>query len=147
MMRLSRMRREQPGQDGADLALAIRGALLLCVRRIGQEQLDPRPIGQRPDAGQVGGPPVDRGQVDLEVARMQDDSLRRVKGGGEPVGDRVGDRDELDVEGPDLASLAVVHRDELRPPQQARLLDAVAGQAETELGAVDRKGTAREARS
>ena len=48
---------------------------------------------------------------------------------GEGVGHRVGDRDELDVERPDLAALAVRDGDELGATEQAGLLDAVAGEA------------------
>ena len=92
---------------------------------------------QGPDPGQVGEPTVDRGEVDLEVPRVQDHPLGRVKGGGEPVGHRVGDGDELDLEGSDLASLPVDHLDELGPVGQAGLLDPVAGQPEGERGAVD----------
>ena len=54
--------------------------------------------GDRADAGQVGAAAVDRGQVELEVTRVQDHALRRVERGRERVGHRVGDRDELDVE-------------------------------------------------
>ena len=57
--------------------------------------------GQLPDAGEVGAPAVDRLQVDLEVARVQDHALGRVEGGGEGRGHRVGDGDELDLAGPD----------------------------------------------
>ena len=64
----------------------------------------------------------------------------RVKGGGEPMGHRVGDGNELHVEGTDLAPLAVAHRDELGPAQQASFLDAAARQAQGQLGAVDREG-------
>jgi hypothetical protein len=42
----------------------------------------------------------------------------------------VGDRDELAVEGPDLAPLAVLDGDQLGAVEDARLLDAVAGKAE-----------------
>ena len=130
MIRLSGWAANSRGQHRADPALAVGVALLLGVGRVGQQQADPRPVGQGPDPGQVGGPPVDRGQVDLEVARVQDHALRGVEGGGEAVGHRVGDRDELHVERPDLAPLPVAHRDELGPVEQAGLLDAVAGQAE-----------------
>ena len=106
---------EQPGQHRADLALAVGVPLLLGVGGVRQEQPDPGPIGQSPDLGQVRGSPVDGSQVDLEIAGMQDDALGRVKGGGEPMRHRMGDRDELHVEGADLAPLAVAHRDELAP--------------------------------
>ena len=72
-----------------------------------QEQADARVGGQRAHAGQVGAPAVDRVQVDLEVARVEDDALWGVEGGGEGVGHRVGDRDELDVARADAPPLAV----------------------------------------
>ena len=78
-------------------------------------------------------------EVELEVARVQDHALGRVEGGGEAVGHRVGDGDELAVEGPDPPPLAVGHRDQLGAVEQARLLDAVAGQAEGEGRPVDRE--------
>ena len=98
----------------------------------------PGPVGQRADAGQVGAPAVHRVQVELEVPRVQDDALGGVEGDGEGVGHRVGDRDELDVARADRPTLAVGHRDELGPVDQAGLLDPVAGQAEGQLRAVDR---------
>ena len=54
-------------------------------------------------------------------------------------GTRVGDGDELDVERPDHAPLAVVDDDQLGLAQQPGLLDAVAGQAERDRRAVDRE--------
>jgi hypothetical protein len=67
----------------------------------------PSVVGDGADAGQVGEAAVDRGEVELEVARVQDRALRGVERGGEAVGHRVGDGDELDVERADLAALAV----------------------------------------
>ena len=52
-------------------------------------------VGDGADAGQVGDAAVDRREVELQVARVQDHALRRVEGGGEAVGHRVGDGDEL----------------------------------------------------
>ena len=76
---------------------------------------------------EVGEAAVDRGEVELPVAGVQDHALRGVERGGEAVGHRVGDGDELDVERADLAALAVGHRDQLGLAEQAGLLDAVAG--------------------
>ena len=80
-------------------------------------------------AGQVGEPAVDRGEVELPVAGVHDHALRRVERGGEAVGHRVGDGDELDVERADLAALAVGDRDEVGVAEQPGLLDAVPRQA------------------
>ena len=52
----------------------------------------------------------------------------------------MGDRDELDVAGPDPTALAVGHRDVLGPTGQAGLVDPVPGQAQGELRAVDGDG-------
>ena len=92
------------------------------------------------DAGEVGAAVVDRREVELEVARVQDHALRRVHGDGVGVGDAVGDGDELDVErrrsgsrSPSATALSV------GAPEQAGLLDPVAGQAERQRRAVDRE--------
>ena len=64
-------------------------------------------VGDGADAGEVGEAAVDRREVELPVAGVQDHALRRVERGGEAVRHRVGDGDELDVERADLAALAV----------------------------------------
>ena len=63
-----------------------------------------------------------------------------LEGGGEAVGHGVGDGDELHVERPDLAALAIGHGDQLGLAEEPRLLDAVARQPQRERGAVDREG-------
>jgi hypothetical protein len=80
--------------------------------------------GDGADAAQVGQSTVDRREVDLEVAGVQDRALRGVERRGEPLGHRVGDREELAVERADLPALAVLHDDELGALEQAVLLDA-----------------------
>ena len=50
------------------------------------QQPDPVDGGEGADAGEVGDAPVDRGEVELEVARVQDHALRRVERDGEGVG-------------------------------------------------------------
>ena len=137
---------EDPAHGEPDRALRGREAGLLGVGRVGQEQPDPLGRGQGTDAGQVGPAAVDRLEVELEVARVQDHPLGGVEGDGEGVGHRVGDGDELDVAGTDPQPLAVGHRHEARPAGEARLVDPVAGQAEGELGAVDGELAGREAR-
>ena len=52
---------------------------------------------------------------------VEDDALGGVDGDGEAVRHRVGDRDELDVERPDPAALAVEDGDQLGAVEQARL--------------------------
>ena len=104
-----------------------------------EQQADALVVGDGAHAGQVGEAAVDRGEVELPVARVQDHALRRVEGRGEAVGHRVGDRDELHVERPDHPALAVGDGDELGLVEEAGLLDAVLGQAEGEGRAVHRE--------
>ena len=113
--------------------------MLVGVGGVGQQQPDALLVAERADAGEVGEATVDRGEVELEVAGVEDHALRRVERGGEAVGHRVRDRDELDVERADLAPLAVGDRDQLGAVEQPGLVDAVAGQAERERRAVDRE--------
>ena len=124
----------------ADGALRRREAGFLGVRRVGQQEADARAGREGADPGQVGPPAVDRQQVELEVAGVQEDALGGVERDGERVGHRVGDRDELDVARPDTAALTVGDGDVLRPIGQPGLVDPVAGQAEREGRAVDRDG-------
>ena len=128
---LVRVVAEHRPQRVADGRLRRREARAARVRRVGQEQLDAaRALGDRAHERQVGLAAVDRGGVELEVAAVQDRAGGRVVRGGERVRHRVGDRDELAVERPDRAPLAVVHRDQLGALEHPRLLDAVAGQPE-----------------
>ena len=99
----------------------------------------PSPDDSAPMRAEVGEAAVDRREVELEVARVQDRALRRVEGGGEALRHRVGDRDELDLARPDAPALAVAHRDQLGAVEQPGLLDAVAGQAQRQRRAVDRE--------
>ena len=92
---LAHVRGEQVAQHAAHRRLRARVALLVGVGRVGQQQPDALLVAERADAGQVGEPTVDGRQVELEVTGVQDDPLGRVEGGGEAVGHRVGDGDEL----------------------------------------------------
>ena len=130
---------EQVVEHLAHRALAAGVTGLVGVGRVAEQQADAVARRERADAGQVGEPAVDRREVELEVARVQDRALRRVEGGGEAVRHRVGHRDELDLARPDAPALAVAHRDQLGAVEQPGLLDAVAGQAERERRAVDRE--------
>ena len=82
-------------------------ALLVGVGGVGEQQADALVLGDGAHDAEVGEPAVDRGEVELEVAGVQDRALRRVDGGGEAVGHRVGDGDELAVERADPAPLVV----------------------------------------
>ena len=130
---------EQVVEHRADALLAAAVAVAVGVGGVAHEEAHALVVGDGAHAGEVGEPPVDRGEVELPVARVHQHALRRVERGGEAVGHRVGDRDELHVEGPDLAALAVDDRDQVGVAEQPRLLDAVPGQAQGERRAVDRE--------
>jgi len=121
---------EESPQDVTDLALARRVTLFLGVRAVGEQQANSRSVRQRTETGQVGATTIDRREVDLEVARMQHDSLRSVKCNGVGMGHRMCHRDELDVERPDASCLAVGDRDEIRAAEQTRFFDAVTGKTQ-----------------
>ena len=85
MMRLSGLRGEDPAEGDADRGLRFGEAGLLGVGGVRQEQPDALGLGQLPHARQVGAATVDRLQVDLEVARVEDDALGGVEGDGKRV--------------------------------------------------------------
>ncbi len=114
-------------------------AVAVGVGGVAHQEPDALVVGDGAHAGEVGEAAVDRREVELPVAGVQEHALRRVERGGEAVRHRVGDGDELHVEGPDHPALAVDDRDELGPAEEPGLLDAVPGQAEGEGGAVDRE--------
>ncbi len=71
---------------------------------------------------------------------MEHDALGGVHGDRVSVRDRMGDRDELDLQRTDLDGLAVGDLAHVGLREQPGFLDAVAGEAEGECGAVDRQG-------
>ena len=90
---------EDPAQRHADRGFRFGKAGLLRVGGVRQEEADALGLGELPHACHVGAPAVDRLQVELEVARVQDHALRGVERDGHRLGHRVRDRDELDVAG------------------------------------------------
>ena len=82
-------------------------------------------FGELAEPGEVGAARIDRREVELEVAGVQDDALRGVHRDGVSVRHRVGDRDELDDERADLdASPSVTLRMSVfgsRPASSMRL--------------------------
>ena len=111
----------------------------LRVRRVGEQQphaaVAARELAQQRE---VGAPAVDRREVELEVAGVHDRARGREERDREAVRHRVGDRDELAVERADAAPLAVGDRDQLGAVEHPRFLDAVPGERERQLRAVDR---------
>ena len=108
------------------------------VGRVGEQQPDatvhPRDLAEERE---VRVPPVDRCEVELEVAGVDDRAGGREERGGEAVRHRVRDGDELAVERSDAAALAVEDGNERRPVDQTRFLDAIARHRERQRGAVD----------
>ena len=100
---LAGLGREDPAQRHAHRGLRLGEAGLLRVGGVRQEEADALGLGQLAHAGQVGAPPVDRLQVELEVPRVQDHALRGVERDGHRLGHRVRHRDELDVAGADAS--------------------------------------------
>ncbi len=104
----------------------------LSVGGVRQQEPDAVLVGDGADTGQIGRTAIDRSEVQLEIARVKDHTLRSVKRGREAVGHRVGDGNELNIERPDAPALAIVHRKHLGPAQQSFLFDPVASQPECE---------------
>ena len=128
---------EQRPQDRTHFRLARGVALLLGVGAVGKKQTNATVVGEGAEPRQVRAATVDRSEVDLEVSRVQHHALRRVQRDRVGVRDRVGDRNELDVERSDATDLAVVHHDEVGLAEQSRLFDAVARETERDCRAED----------
>ena len=82
---------------GRQVPLGHRETGDLGVGGVGHEQVDPL-LAEAGEGPQVGDPLVQRELVHLEVAGVQDQARRGPDGDREAVGDRVVDRDELEVE-------------------------------------------------
>ena len=105
-----RVVRKTASMAGRQLALGHGEPGDLGVGRVDEEEVDPllAQAGERP---QVGDPAVERELVHLEVAGVQHEARCRADRDGEPVGDRVVDRDELAVERAEPAAHALLHLD------------------------------------
>ena len=99
---------EQRAHGRADRRLRRREARPFRVRGVGEQQADAT-VAARDLAEQreVGAPAVDRREVELEVAGVDDRALGREERDREPVRHRVRDRDELAVDRPDAPPFAV----------------------------------------
>ena len=91
---------EQPTQGAADRTLRRGEARLLGVGRIAQQQRDAL-VAEGRESRDVGAATVDGREVEFEVTRVHDDADVGAKGQRVRARHRVGDRDELDLEGPD----------------------------------------------
>src|SRR5690606_20816059 len=79
---------------------------------------------------------VDRGGIEFEVARVEEDAFGSVEGDGGGVGDGMADPDQLELERSVLAPLPEGHGMELGI--DPHLLDTAPGELDREAGAVDR---------
>ena len=129
----------QRGQVATDLRLGAGSARRIRIGGVGQQQPDAGIVGEGADSAEVGAAPVDGGEVELEVARVQDHALRGVERRDVARGDRVGDREELAVERTDVDPVSVVHRPQLGVLLQTPLSEFVVDHAEGERRAVDRQ--------
>ena len=82
----------------ADVALERRESGHVGVRRVGHEEVDAL-FAETREGAEVGDALVERELVHLEVAGVQHQARRGADRDRERVGDRVVDRDELEVEG------------------------------------------------
>ena len=131
-------------QHVAHVPLRPRRPGVVGVGRVGQQQPHARVVGERADAGQRGAPAVHGREVELEVAGVQDQALRRGEGRYEAPGDRMGDRHGLASEGPRAETVAVANLAELGPVEQAGLGELVPHQTQRERRPVHRERQAFE---
>ena len=99
---------EDAVEDRADVLLGGGEAGDLGVGRVGEEEVDPL-LPQPGERAQVGDPAVERQLVHLEVAGVQHQPGAGADRDGERVGDRVVDRDELELERAEVEPVARLH--------------------------------------
>ena len=129
----------QRGQIATDLRLGAGSARRIRIGGVSHQQPDAGIVGEGADTAEVGAAPVDRGEVELEVARVQDHALRGVERRDVARGDRVGHREEFAVERTDIDPVTVVHRPQFGVLVQTPLAKFVVDHAEGERRAVDRQ--------
>jgi hypothetical protein len=121
---------KQRAKHGPDAGLARSVSVFLRIRGVAQQKTHSFGRSDGADSSQIRTTSIDGGEIELEVSRMKDHSLRSVNRDCERMGHRVGHRDELHIEGSDHASLAVAHHHQVGAAQQTGFLDATTGQAE-----------------
>ena len=102
----------QRGQVATDLRLGAGSARRIRIGGVGQQQPDAGIVGEGADPAEVGAAPVDGGEVELEVARVQDHALRGWNAVMLPEGIEWV-TEELAVERTDVDPVSVVHRPQL----------------------------------
>jgi hypothetical protein len=90
------------------------------------------------EAGQVERFTVERRLIDLEVAGMDDDALRRVDGHGDTVRHAVRDADELNRERPDLDDVARLDGDQAGAVRDPVLVELRLHEGQRQRRAVER---------
>ena len=128
---------EHTAQHRTHARLARSMSVLLGVRAVGEQQTNALGGGDGADATEVGATTIHRGEVELEVAGVQDDTLRGVQGDGVRVRNRVRDGDELHVERTDHPPLAVAHHNQVGLSEQASFFNSVTRQTQRDSRAVD----------
>ena len=128
--------REDVVERGDDGGFAGGIALAVDVGRVLQEGEDAL-VAELGEGLEIEGLAVGRGEVDLEVAGVDDDADGRGDGEGDAIDERVGDANRLDAERPDGEALAGKHLDEVGVVEEAMLFELAFDVGEGELRAVD----------
>ncbi len=128
---------EQVGEALPHLALAHGHAGLHRVGRIHQQRQHAA-VAQLAKARQVGDLALDRGGVDLEVARHDDNAGGGVDRQGQRVWNRVVDVDELHGHTAHLDGVARLHHIQLDAAEQPVLLELALDQPQREARGIDR---------
>ena len=128
-------------EDRADLTLRRDESGHQRVRGVHHEQVDAL-LAHAGEGAQVGEATVQRQLIHLEVARNEDVARIGTREDRERVGDRVGDRDELEVEGSDGEAVALGDDVEARVGQ-AVFAQLGGDEGQGQVGAVDRNVAAQ----
>ena len=128
-------------QDRADLALGRDKPGHQGVRGVHHEQVDAL-LAHASEGPQVGEAAVQRQLIHLEVAGDEDVSGARAHKDRERVGDRVGDRDKLEVEGADVQAVSLGDDVEIGIGQ-AVFAQLGGHEGKGQVGAVDRNVAAQ----
>ena len=123
---------EQVVEHGAHRSFRCRVSVLLSISAVGEKETNAFGGSNCANSSEVSKTAVDRGQIELEIASVKNDALRRMKHRCDAVGNRVRHWNKFDVERPDHAAFAIDDRDELGAIEQSCFFDAVSGKAERE---------------
>ncbi len=124
---------KQLAQHHADALFRGCRTTLFGVGAVEHQQANAVSCSKRTQASQVGASIVHWSEVDLEVARMNNDALRCVQCNGMCVRNRVGDGNELHIEWPNASTLVVDNGDQLGFAKQPRFFNAMARQTKRDF--------------